>query len=144
MPLPPKATVYDRAMKTGAMAGPNNPLVNQLMMKPPGPGPDSTTIGAPMEEGGMPPKAPGASPAPNYRNAEDMEMCNNCARFEDADHYCNKYDFVANPTKVCDGYEESAPGPEAPPPPPPGPPAPPLGGPGGPPPGGLPPLPPRR
>src|SRR4030095_6174035 len=124
MPFPRKTTVYDRAMKTGAMAGPGNPLVNQLMMKEPPPPPP--TIGAPMEEGGMPPKAKGASPAPNYRPADDMEMCNNCANFDDADKYCSKFDFIANPTMLCDGYEPSgpeAPGEGAPPPgPPPGPP----------------------
>ncbi len=90
-------SVYERAQATGMAApGPNHRGAASMLLNP-------TNANA---EGALPPDDI-ASPAPNYRpaDANSLAACENCLNFDVDSRHCKKYDFEANPTKVCDGWE---------------------------------------
>lgn len=77
-------TVDERAQRTGFLSGPSNRMVNQSE--------------APKEE---------ASPAPNYRPADDPAItCSDCAHYDLAERSCKQFNFPAKPQYVCDAWAD--------------------------------------
>jgi hypothetical protein len=77
-------SVYDRAQKTGFVAGPNHRMVRAV-------------DGPPEQQAG--------SPAPNYREANDpAQTCSDCANYDLENRMCTKHNFQAKPQMVCDDF----------------------------------------